>query len=42
MFDCSSCTEGDFEGGMSVQCSACKQSQCQECLDDQAICVPCK
>ena len=41
MFSCSTCGEEDFESGMSAACSACRESECQECLDENAICVPC-
>ncbi len=42
MFDCSTCSQEDIESGMSAACSACRQSECLECLDEQAIRVPCK
>ena len=42
MFECSSCSQEDMEGGMSAACSACRESECLECLDEQGICSPCK
>ena len=42
MFSCSTCSEEDMESGMSAECSACRQSECLECLDVNGICVPCK
>jgi hypothetical protein len=41
MFNCSSCSEEEIESGMSSECSACRSSECLECLDENAICVPC-
>ncbi len=40
MFNCSKCSE-DVEGGKTPECSMCQQSQCQECLDDDGVCIPC-
>ncbi len=41
MFNCSKCSEQDSESGMSRECPTCRQSECEECLDDEGICVPC-
>lgn len=42
MFDCSTCTEEELESVASPECSACHMSQCQTCLDELGVCVPCK
>ena len=41
MFNCSTCSELDIESGLSSECSSCRQSECQQCLDDEGVCVPC-
>ncbi len=41
MFNCSKCGEKDVETGTSPECAMCRQSECDHCLDEDGVCVPC-